>query len=370
MGFVVNIVVKGAYGTRNFGDDLLMLTMFNLLENINCDADFLCPDHNYIKKLNPDIKINANNSNKNYDVCIYGGGTQFFHFKSNKFGLANILSKVAGNLINPRRMYNTLTRRLSKEVSSKSVSYIGIGLGPFEDVTIKERVIKSLSKADFISLRDAKSIRYMEGYADSINFGSDLCFCPEFEPYLQGVKRLGIQDKAKVGIVLRDWVNTEEGVIPEKVIMKVVEKLSEQGKDHIFIFFSSVHDKKWIKFCKSYSLKYIVWNPDEQTILDFLNIIACCDVIISSRFHGLVVSSLLSIPFVSLEIEPKLSIFSRKFSNFETVTYPFNHVDILQGIEKAKWLEENDNVVKGEKERARVMAGKFNKYLRSIVSES
>lgn len=367
MGIIVKVIVKGAYGTKNFGDDLLMLTMFNLLSQVKCDVDFQCPEHSYISKLNPDINLNSNNSNKNYDICVYGGGTQFYHFNTKKVMKLNVINKLFGNLINPRRMLNTIARNLNKGISSKCNSYIGIGLGPFEDDRVKDEVLKNMSDAEFISLRDEKSISYMKNHATEVNYGADLCFSPHFDSYLEGVKRNTVEERSKIGIILRDWDNTENGKVPEGVIRSVLEKLVEQDKEYVFIFFSAVHDKGWIQFCDKHHLEYIVWDPDQQTVLEFLNKLSSCDVIVSSRFHGLVVSSLLSIPFVSIAIEPKLSLFSKKFENLITVSYPFRVEDIIEGIESAKWIEEYDLVVMNEKSRAKVMTENFNRYLRSKV---
>lgn len=363
----MKVIVKGAYGTRNFGDDLLMLVMYKLLRQFKYDVDFLCPDHPYIKKLNININLNSNNSNKNYDICVYGGGTQFFHFKTTKTNKVNLGSKILGNLVNPKRMINTITRKFNSGVTANSYSYLGIGLGPFEDEEIKKDILLDISRAEFISLRDKKSIGYSKGYVKDVNYGSDLCFSAEFDSYLLSVKAKVSNERFKVGIILRDWVNTENGKISESVIYKVLERLAEQQKDYIFIFFSAVHDKNWIQFCKKFNLSHIVWDPDNQIVPDFLNELSSCDAIVSSRFHGLVISSLLSIPFVSLEIEPKLSLFSEKFKSLVTVSYPFLVEDIIQGITQAKWTEECNLVVANEKKRAEVMTDNFNKFLRSKI---
>ncbi|HAS6211398.1 TPA: hypothetical protein I7185_13775 [Vibrio vulnificus] len=365
----MKVIVKGAYGTRNFGDDLLMLTMFNMISQVECEVDFQCPEHSYIKKLNPNIKLNSNNTNKDYDICVFGGGTQFFNFNSNKAQKLNFVNKLVGNLVSPKRLLNTIARKLNNDIKSKANSYIGIGLGPFEDERAKKAVLTNIAKAEFISLRDKKSINYLKTYVNEMNYGADLCFSPQFESYLLSVKDNRTQAEPKVGIILRDWENTEHGKVPEAVIRDVLKELEKKNKDYIFIFFSSVHDKGWIQFCNKYDYRYIVWNPDQQTVGDFLNELASCDIIVSSRFHGLVVSSLLSIPFVSIEIEPKLSLFSEKFENFETVKYPFKAENIIKGIATAEWIDDDDLVVMNEKERAKIMADNFNKYLRSKVNE-
>lgn len=364
----MRIIVKGAYGTRNFGDDLLMLVVYNIFIDICLQIDFLCPDHKYIKKIEPNISLNSDGSSKSYDLCLYGGGTQFYSFVDQNVGGNSKLKKLISNLLSPARLYNTLQRRLNGEVGAKQDAYIGVGIGPFYNKMKEDEVLSKISRSNFIALRDEKSISYMSNYTDSFIVGADLCFSSHFNSYLlQDITE--IEKKWDVGIVLRDWNQSKKGIVSENNIKSLIDRLVCENKTYTFIFFSSIHDAKWIKLCKKYKFNYSVWNPDIQSVSEFLSLYSRCSSIVSSRYHGLVLSSLLNIPFVSMVIEPKLESFASKFPRFSAVNYPFDSNDIFSGVEDNVWSHEDSIVVEKEKIKADYMVSEFQEFVKGLSND-
>ena len=81
-----------------------------------------------------------------------------------------------------------------------------------------------------------------------------------------------------------------------------------------FFSFDSFADKNFIeKFSAENSLD--IWNPFSQTISSFLEKISVCQLVITSRAHGAIVSACLGIPSVCFEIEPKLVHISNLLSD-------------------------------------------------------
>ena len=79
------IVIKGAYGESNFGDDALMLILFNYLKQ-KIDVQqiaFICKNVSYLSTFIPEAKILTIEEQKvvTAELFIYGGGTQFFSFQ-------------------------------------------------------------------------------------------------------------------------------------------------------------------------------------------------------------------------------------------------------------------------------------------------
>ncbi|WP_318487249.1 polysaccharide pyruvyl transferase family protein [Photobacterium leiognathi] len=357
----MRILVRGAYGTRNFGDDMLMLCIQKMLDDENISVDFCCPDFKYIKKISDNITVNSSNENRNYNLCIYGGGTQFFSFDAKAEKRKHIIiDKIKGNFLSPKRLLSSIKRRIRRNLDIKNDIYIGIGLGPFKSKEDEEKALKNVVLSDFVAIRDRKSLEYMNRYGGTAILGSDLCFIKEFEELLP---KNEIPKDYDVSIILRDWDKSVEGIVPFDEIQLLSERLRSENKKFRFIFFSEVHDGLWINYCRVNKLEHFVWNPDKDSYTLFINEIAKSKHIISSRFHGLVFSALLNIPFTGLEIEPKIKLYMEKFENYRCIRYPFSCNELYESIEDKYWGEEELRVVEQEKQRSNEMVLELRKYL-------
>ena len=357
------ILIKGAYGTKNFGDDLLMIITSRILRSKGCSVDILAPNHKYVTKLAPECKLNTYNKDNGYNTLVYGGGTQFYDFEganNNSSSKKGVIRKKAKSLLSlmtsPRRIKGAILRRVYKSKPIESRAYIGLGLGPFHKDEVKDRTLESFQNSLFIGVRDKKSLAYLNSVNIDAVLGADLCFSHYF--YEVDSVQSDIEKQYDLGVILRDWALSKEGHIAEFSIDELVK--NSKNKKIIFIFFSKVHDSEWINFCQRRGYEYLVWDPDKDSVTEFLYQISRCQHILSSRFHGLVVSSLLKIPFTGLAIEPKISLFLDKFKSFDCVSYPFKSEQILQSIEQNQlWTEEAESAVKKEKELSESMIINF-----------
>lgn len=357
-------ILKGAYGTKNFGDDLLMIIAYRILKEKNYDVDVLAPNMSYLEKVLPGININSTNYKKDYDIMVFGGGTQFFYFdkpkESRSKGISNNIYKLIKLITSLRKVKGAVLRRLNPQVEIKRKAYIGVGLGPFDCEEIKINCLSKFDKNHYIAIRDERSLQYLNEFNIPAYIGADLCYSEFFHELIY---RKVSGRKNCIGIILRDWNNSKEGVVSEISIENFISHHKIREIKTKFIFFSEIHDRQWINFCKKNAYDYIVWNPDSESITDFIEKINLCNKIISSRYHGLVIASLLKIPFVGLEIEPKISLFMNKFIGLSSVKSPYHTGDILDALNNSKWSKECDAIIEQESIKADSMVKSFFNYL-------
>ena len=353
------VLIKGAYGTKNFGDDLLMIITSRILKSTGFSVDILAPNHKYVTKLAPECKLNTYNKNNAYDMLVYGGGTQFYDFEGSMENSISVRKKFKSLLslfASPRRIKGAILRRIYRAKPIENIAYIGLGLGPFHNEEVKKTTLKIFKNSLFTGVRDKKSLEYLSSSKADAILGADLCFSHYFHEAEN--TEVDVEKKYDVGVILRDWTLSEEGHVAESEVDGLVK--NSKNKKIIFIFFSKIHDSKWISFCQKRRYEYSVWDPDKDNINDFLHRVATCRHIVSSRFHGLVVAALLRIPFTGLAIEPKISLFLDKFKNFACVSFPFKSIQVIHSIEKNQsWNEEAESALKKEKLLSELMIIRF-----------
>ena len=62
-----------------------------------------------------------------------------------------------------------------------------------------------------------------------------------------------------------------------------------------------------INYTNKYNLDLHIWNPSLWPLKNYLTKISSCDLIMTTRAHGAIVSSVLGVPSVIINIEPKLA---------------------------------------------------------------
>jgi polysaccharide pyruvyl transferase WcaK-like protein len=358
---VDKIVLLGYYGFGNFGDDILMLTSYRMLREIFPDAEIVISSESknpeYIQRLLPGTRVINSVTEFSCDLAFHGGGGVFFDF--NEGGLTHlirnktILTLGFKNFIWLFRIYKKL----------KGVAFLkpklrvgmGIGVGSYTNASIKFLYdILSLGDFDFLMVRDRLSednARRLKLHAE-IHQGSDLAFAPEFWNMNQHVK----QNSDAVGFVLRDWKD-DRHIAP---LYKTAKILKQSGKKVKLFSFDKRTDINYIKSAAAVG-SVIVWDPSHMSIDYFLNEMSKCQLVVSSRAHGAIVSACLGIPAVCVAIEPKLKMVSEMLQNSATIIdESLSQEEIIQIINER--LENLSQYALGTKKdceinRAKVLSG-------------
>ena len=374
------IIVRGGYGLTNFGDDALLKCLHEdyFSSFSNDDLAYSCTKVEYLNKYIPDYDIIPLNEEYNgkCDILVYGGGTQFYSFQKN-----NVSEKLSNNkelIKNPFALFQKIKKVLKRkrqEMAIKPISHqtaaIGIGVGPFlkdSDPKVEEGISKLFQNMNFVGVRDVFSeTKCKEWKVINANLYSDLCFKMDNPLFFKDNEATFVKN---VGIVVRDWKRTKEGGSYRESLIKFVENISNQNFVVTFFVFAKESDSEWVTFLDDNNINYELWNPDLDSFDDYLKRLSLIDVFITARYHGAIFSSMLGKPFITIEVEQKLRMFSKLIDcGSKNWSYPFSEIDLHD-----KFLEINQNyrefstaVIDGAKKQktlAEKMAEDLNSYLK------
>ncbi|WP_170117408.1 polysaccharide pyruvyl transferase family protein [Chitinophaga ginsengisoli] len=377
-----SVVVKGAYGEANFGDDALMCTIENffLRNNLCVNVDFCGSSSDYCQRLlKKSGYVDVNDNKKTAaDVLIYGGGTQFFLFDSNKGGF---YLKLFWRLLtdNPGLLMKKIISKFSRTqpVPAKKSVGLGLGLGPFNPENNRIEQVKTLvGEMDLLYVRDATSLSYCKdwGYQD-VNEGADICYS-SFLNYDKAVHRNGTDNytekkRKQIGVIVRDWRYENGGNDYQETLLKMIEEHRDADYEFTFIIFSTLRDVAWRKIIIEGGYPCLEWDPFKSGIEQFMDTLDGFDGFITARYHGGVMGSVLNKPVVCIAIEPKLRILSEQVSGFRLWDMPFRPGDLKQAM---RVFEERDfdcsDSVKSLRRKADAMFDSLHQYLVSELQTS
>lgn len=316
------VVIKGAYGSGNFGDDALMFVSSKILSEFYNEENmvFICnrilP---YVERDYPGstIKIKVNRS-LNADLLVYGGGTQFFSFPLTSNRTVSFANKLLQNIFSPllfiKKINNRLRYKPVDQVSSKKIA-LGLGLGPFVKGSLQEKHAFSLfKKLDYISVRDqaSKDICDSWGLSHAV-IRSDLCFLTKYFPEISIAAEKNNFDRRKIGVIVRDWPHSKEGAIYLDKIISIANKLRNDGYEVSFISFHESGDKNIMALLRANNEQVLCWDTEKKTIENFMKELRCYDVFVTARYHGAVFGALLGKPVLCIGVENKLKLVSELF---------------------------------------------------------
>ncbi|WP_448563826.1 polysaccharide pyruvyl transferase family protein [Thalassotalea ganghwensis] len=304
-----DFVIKGGYGLRNFGDDALMYYLVKSIENkhpgVNIALD--CNKANYITKWLPNVTFS-----KPYQVpqkaYIYGGGTLYYSFPK-KLESKPFIEKVVLGVTHPSLVLNKLlakSRRKNFEKSKVKKVMFGLGFGPFHVKNeLYEQAILDAKGTDIVCVRDSKSYEFVTQHNANAFHGTDICFA-------KGIASKNTNNNStevkKIGVIIRDWnYGTEEDNYKDN-LQEAITQIRKIGYKAQYIVFSDLRDNDWLNTLQEQQEDILIWNPDNDSIEYFMEKLSHFDLFISSRFHGVIFSTLLNIPAISVAIEPKLEL--------------------------------------------------------------
>lgn len=334
------IIVNGSYGEQNFGDDALLAVIFDLLNSIYSESQFCfqCKDSKYLKNFLPQINILTKDSQDySANIFLYGGGTQFFSFRKTKY--KNLHDKIKIVFMLPLIVKRKILKLIRQEKNKKNkmrfkhIAALGIGIGPFAKQSDNLNLKSLFLKMNFIGVRDIKSYQLCQSNGlNKCKLYTDLCFYPKFVSKYVKVADVQIS-KHIIGIVVRDWNHDKKGDAYNKTIFSVAETLIDRGFDICFILFAGSNDSLWIQRIQTQGFRYLLWNPQSDTLELFINKLSKFSMFITARYHGAVFASLLRKPSVCIGIEQKLEQFAELLGDGGRLwKYPFKENECLKAV--------------------------------------
>lgn len=334
------IGIRGAYGEQNFGDDAIMLFLYRWFKKQNINVVFIGKPNSYVDILFPECNyMHKEEEHKyNFDFLILGGGTQAFSFskvsnwKKWKGHLWILISDPKKGLLKLTRFIKK--RKMETNPSSQKLIGLGIGFGPFlKDSKIQIDTEQLIQNMEVLFVRDNLSFEFASQHNNSTYLYSDIC-------YLAGIMNFPKTKKEhntikSIGVIIRDWTHDDFGNKYYQNLQLQIQELRKDGYLVQYILFKE--EDYWIKYLRENNEQYIIWQPNEQSIENFVQVLGTFDLFISARFHGVIFGALLGIPAISIEVEQKLVLVSRMIYGHEMVwKQPFNSVELKELLTRSQ----------------------------------
>jgi len=330
---VGTLIIKGWYGEKNFGDDLLLAALINMLRgSIDYRILLWCRKRNYLRNIASGATFLKPWSRLQQPIALlWGGGTQFFTYIGSDREW-NTLSNFLSILYQPRRLARapfTVTKLLMRGLGKERLKGIvwrggiGIGVGPFVDenkqIDEKLGVLRSM---DWLFVRDKESLNVCNHYGINKAFlGADLAFLhPEIGKKCTRIGKITVIPR--VSPMDREWVVWEDSLHKALEILptKNVEIVSLCERDHGVASALATRLKVNVSY----------WDPDVVTLDSMIRQLVSAQFVVSARYHGALVSAAAGVPTLVLGLEQKLEALSRQLDSITICRSPLELQEKIQ----------------------------------------
>jgi polysaccharide pyruvyl transferase WcaK-like protein len=335
-----SVLLLGSYGQSNLGDDLLMWNYLQLLKDrgfttiyANANTTDLIPEP--VKQAFPGLKIvNTYETSlvdylqliRQVDCAVYGGGTLYKElYGSTGRGKYSVIVRMMG--------FNVVAKLLGTPVY-----HLNIGIGSLKSALGRWITKRALMAATHTIFRDQKSYDYaletLHIPGKKITNSTDGLFLnhvwekPWHEANL-AIDRTKYDKVVGVNVLsdIPDWVDRAKYI---QTIQTFVGELLAAGNYVVLVPFQHAFNPRNDKvFMEDTFAKELGHDNcrllDQVSIDEITSVLQQCDVFVGMRFHSLLLSLAVHVPFVALAYDTKCWRF------VEEINYP--HAVELEKLE-------------------------------------
>jgi len=354
-----NIVIRGAYGFGNIGDEAILESIIASLRVSYPDYKVTVLSRNPKEDAKKDGVDNAVHSLdlfavihaiKNATLFVSGGGSLIQDATSTR-----------------SLMYYLYTIKLAKHFGCKVMMY-GSGIGPIVHLENRGITTKILNTCvDFISLRDDHSREVLDDLSVVrpeilVTADSAISHVVATEQAVQDkLKSIGIEDDEYFVIALRKWKDFESKIDDFAKAADYVSK--EYGLVPLFLPIDIAGDSEAESLVRERMSQRSVILSDALPASLALGIIKSAKAVLSVRLHGLIFAAAVGTPMAAVSYDPKVSSFMDYIGIDNCVEFDDVNFDSLKKIidksltidknsllEKSIWLKklEKTNIAKIE----------------------
>ncbi len=301
----LKIVISGYYGFNNAGDEAILLAMLTSMRRLLPQADFTIISGNPVNTaMTHEVESihrfhlwKILSKMKDCDVFVSGGGSL----------LQDVTSK--------RSLFYYLGLICLAKLLGRPVMLYAQGVGPITSSFMRWLTGKVLKRVDFITVRDGESFEFLRTLgltSEHMRVTADAVFMLPKADLDDGrilLGRSGLTGETEVvGVAVRSWDNDRY----LGALVDALDVLADQGKRIYIIPFQYPGD-----MVVGRKLQRALRHPTK--ILDrvcsteeMLSVIGNLSLLIGMRLHSLVFASVMKIPSVALEYDPKVESFVKK----------------------------------------------------------
>jgi polysaccharide pyruvyl transferase CsaB len=295
----MKLVLSGYYGFHNVGDEAILLSIITALRKVkkDCEITVLSNDPVFTEK---EYGVQAVNrwqmkevwkTLKQADGLISGGGSLL----QDKTGMNSVL-------------YYLGVVKMAQMVKKPTFVYAQ-GIGPVEQ-RINRLLIKwTLSKVNYVSVRDVESKQLLEsiGVKKEIDLVPDpvlgFSYTPRNGGWLEGQ---GLDPKKVVTVSVREW--HAKGNFKEKMAT-ALDEVSRSGMSVVFIPMHGKHDDETSKEMMDKMENRTLVFPHDASIEEKMAVIGDSALLVGMRLHALIFSAITGTAMVGLSYDPKIDSF-------------------------------------------------------------
>ncbi|HHH53351.1 MAG TPA: polysaccharide pyruvyl transferase family protein [Bacteroidetes bacterium] len=347
--------IFGWNGKKNVGDDAMTSVIVQKLVNeIKADTFFLWGHEadfaEYIKDANIQIK-GFWNYNFFSRIKIFGRW-YLKEFCSKRFVKDNQLLIFGGGSIFHKKSLSQRYLRIIKLAKKSNrlvqIAAISVSVGPFENQEDEVWAIKALSKFDFISVRDTRSLKLLKENKLSTKVVESPDVALLFPPFL----KMKIVDKKYqrkyFGVSLRF------GFLDDSLANKIAKSCEEIFRTYptyrlkIINFSAFIHEPDSnctakligsILECYQNRIDVIEYSPNVD---EMYRHVLSCDFMICMRLHAAVISYATKTPFLIIPYRSKCLDFGRDIARLNDDYFLFDSDQTEKVVSKVKFISKNE----------------------------
>ncbi|MGL4363566.1 MAG: polysaccharide pyruvyl transferase CsaB [Cellulosilyticaceae bacterium] len=291
------VVISGYYGFNNIGDEAVLKTIIESLQNEMPNVEINVLSHNPEETAKT---YNTNSTNrwdlkkvfktiKQSDLLISGGGS--------------LLQDVTSMKTIPYYLLIVFMAQLAK----KKCVFYSQGIGPVNKWHNKWLIKKVVNNVEHVFVRDEASFNLLKSIGVKTNMTQviDPVFGIKANEEIAQKFQLEMGNGLKVGIAIRPWHNDE---ILIQSIKSGIEKLLEKNYNVYLIPMYYDEDLKIAKqVAEGFDTDKVHLMEEKYSIDEIVGIISCMDFIIGMRLHSLIMAIALDRPCIAISYDPKVT---------------------------------------------------------------
>ncbi|MDD4689442.1 MAG: polysaccharide pyruvyl transferase family protein [Eubacteriales bacterium] len=318
----MNILLSG-YFDKNIGDDIMQQMVVGAF--VQHKFYVYKKEREFLSHLEKYDNVYINQPCDNIDMLLNVIGTGFMY---------------RGKAAKLTKLFSILTEKKKKY---KKSAVIDCSIEEF-DISIEKRLAKyELNKYDFITCRDENSYKFIKENLPNkeVKFFEDMVFASGLEKNVQKT------DENLLGVAMVRRAYSAENYDYYYELAKVCDYYIEKKQKKVLLFAFDCGQENDIN--AALSIKRLMKYKDMAQIVhynscpeEFVNQMARCSFVIASRFHGMILATLLKIRSVAVYDTMKLKVLSEKYNIPSFSKKGLNHKRLIEVIENEDVMKEYD----------------------------